>query len=164
MLPPMLGGSRVACSKVRSTRSSTWRIWTNPVNVEPTHSIPATPRDVGLPSRDLAITSSHSSLRSTLPNQVSPPVHADFFPSKQPVTIHLVISFSFTFLVEKQNERVLGYFLLLQFLKCLVWMHHVAVGPTCASAVPKHGLGQNVISQGLLWVMPLTVPTPQISP
>lgn len=43
-------------------------------------------------------------------------------------------------------------------------MHHVAVGPTYGSAVPKHGPGQNVISQGLLWVMTLTVPTPQISP
>jgi len=56
--------------------------------VDPTHSIPATPRDVGLPSRDPAITSPYSSPPSTLPNQSLPPVLADFFPSKQPVTIH----------------------------------------------------------------------------
>lgn len=35
-------GSRFACSKSRSTRSTTWRIWTNTVTVDPTHGITPT--------------------------------------------------------------------------------------------------------------------------
>jgi len=143
---------------VRSTRFSTWRIWTTPVNVDPTHWIPAssaTARDVGtsltwpchphflplLLTRHLApllqIGCCHVCLL-TFSRQCKVPCSY----------LSLVICHSFSFFHFLWFIKI---FSVVTVFKWCVWVPHVLVGSMCARAVPKQGLGQNVISQGLFF-------------